>query len=178
MAPLPDNLTARLFIEYTSMGVAHTMLVRLEPSATAADAALVYADITTILKARMDTDDSFTGARFSAAGGNLSFPMPVSAVSGTAAYSPTDDRRAFFYSWTGRGTDGRDAKVSFFSPVYGTEGNYRLDPGDDAVFGAMATYLNASSEEIVAVSGAPTVWHTYVNMGVSAYWQRKLRRVG
>ena len=176
MAPLASNLTARVFIEYTCVGVPHTTLIRLEATAIAADGVTIYNSFTTAAKGLLDTSDSFTGARFSAAGTNVSFPLSVSAVLGTSAIAEVNDQKATFVSVTGRSVDGRDAKIGLFTPTTTLSANeYRYT----TVAGPSATFLAwfaTNAAQLRSVSNSQVIWNTYLNYGVSAYWQRKLRR--
>jgi hypothetical protein len=178
VAPLANNLTARLFVEYTSGGTEHTTLIRLEATATSTDGATMYGLFTTAAKGLMDTSDSFTGARFSAAGSNVSFPITVSAVVGTAAVSEVQDLDANFISATGRSLDGRRSRVGFFtvSAIQGSQ-NYRIS----APSGAYATFLNfftTNAANLRSASNSQVTWNSYLNYGISAYWQRELRKIG
>lgn len=178
MAPLPDNLTARLFVDYTSGGTEHTTLIRLESSATSSDAATMYGLFTTATKAMMSPTDAFTGARFSAAGSNVSFPIAVSSVVGTASGGPFDpDKRANFISVTGRSADGRDAKIGLFTVWENPDiAGFRNDTPSGAE-AAFVTWATTNAANLRSASDEQVIWNTYVNRGVSAYWQRKLRRL-
>lgn len=178
MAPLADNLTPRLFIEYTSMGHEHTMLIRLQGGATGADAITAYNEITAILKSGMHTSDSFTGARFSAAGSNLSFPLSVTAVAGTGSTSVGEDNKPNFVSWTGRSLQGRRVKITFFTGQTGEITGFRWGTPPAGWLANMLSYLDLDAEGIVAADGGIPVWNPYVNMGVNSYYQRKFRRTG
>lgn len=178
MAPLANNLTARLFVEYTSGGTAHTTLIRLEASATSADAATMYGLFTAAANGLMDTSDTFTGARYSAAGSNVSFPIAVSAVAGTGAVSEVQDHDANFVSCTGRSADGRRAKVGFFTvaAIQGSQ-NYRIDSPSGA-YATFANFFSTNASNLRSASNQQVIWNTYVNYGISAYWQRELRKIG
>lgn len=175
MAPLPSNTTARLYIEYTSVGIEHTLMLRLEASATSTDAQAIYASFVAAAKGVMDQQDSFTGARFSAAGSNVSFPITVTATAGTATVSEDPQQLANFVGISGRSIDGRDANVKLFTCYVNPDtAGYRVDSpsGAEATF---RNWFNTNAAELVTISNSQVIWNQYLNYGYHAYWQRRAR---
>lgn len=178
MAPLPPNTTARLFIEYTSVGKEHTAELRLPVGATTADAEAVYDLMAPAMAAGMASNDSVTGARFSAAGSNVSFPLGVAPDAGNLDAVSDIDMRARFVSFTGRSVDGRDVRFTFFTPYVVADPNgYRQITPTGLAAGILAV-LTGLGASIRTISGLQPIWNTYANLGYNAYYQRRNRRGG
>lgn len=178
MAPLPENNTGRLFIEYTSAGRAHTLLLRYPDEVDGADAAGFAGPVIAAMKGVMASNDAVTGARFSAAGSNVSFPVAIVTGPGTGSAWTDPDAGAGFASWTGRSADGRDVKYTVFNTNVNpdTLGYRALVPGT-----VWQDFLDAIDEATVkprTISEGIPFMNSYVNYGYNSYWQRKLRRGG
>jgi len=184
MAPLPSNGTNRLFLDYTSVNIEHTMLLRLADSVTDPEAAATsYA---TLFAARMYPSDSFFRARFSLSGEDFSLPIPFTAVPGALpSGTPTwpQDPESTQLSFIMRGiTSGRRARVEFFTSITTTTwpGDNRYNPGDAAPIDTLRANFEAAAESggtypLVTVAGDFTTVYGYVNICQNSYWQRKQR---
>lgn len=176
MAPLPDNNTAVLFMDYTSGGQKHTAEVRLPSGATSGSATVAAGVMAIVMKALLFPGDSITGARFRQAASSVSFPLTFSAVVGTQAGTPDDDNKPNFVSWTGRSTDGRRVRFTVFTravqPVLQGWRDTTPSAGEAAVLAA----LMDNDVDARTISGAAPIWNSYVNYGANAYYQRKARR--
>lgn len=176
MAPLPDNLTPCLFIDYTSGGQKHTLLIRLPAAGNAATAATAYGVLAPLMAASMFASDAVTGARFRAANANISFPISVSAEIGDLGGTLDPDRKPNFYSFTGRGPDGRRVTWQFFTPAVDVTASGYRDNTPDTNQLAIISALQGSSVDARTVSGSDPVINGYTNFGANAYYQRKARR--
>lgn len=176
MAPLPVTNTARLFIEYRSLNQEHVAQLRLINGSTLTDAQTLYGVFAPLMAALLFTSDAVTGARFSAQGSNLSFPIAVSPVTGTVGGTGDEDNRPEFISFTGRGLLGRRVRFTLFTPMQDpdTVGYRQTTPG--GAYGAILDALNANTPPIVDISNNLPVWNAYQNAGYNAYFQRKRRR--
>lgn len=190
MAPLPDNATARVFLEYTSVGTQHTMEIRLGAGASSSTASVKAAAAANVLKQRMSNTDSFFAARFQDAGSTFSLPVaftPINGVidpAGGANYWQEDPESAMI-SFVGRGgSTGRRVRWEFFTPIAtGTwPADNRFNPGDNAPVDTLrlnwTTFVNTSStpgEQVVTIGGDIPAVYGYVNLSKNAYWQRKQR---
>ena len=176
MAPLPENNTARLFVEYTSNGQEHVAQVRLAGAADITAAVTAYNALKGPMANLLLTTDRVSGARFAAQGSNLSFPLAVSPQTGTLSATADKDMTPRFISWTGRGGTGRRARFTLFTQVgdTATDGYRDLSPGTLAA--AMGTALASVAVGSVDISGQPVNWNSYINLGENAYFQRKQRR--
>lgn len=185
MAPEPENNTARLFLDYTSRFVQHTLMLRLPDTASDPGAyATAYANI---LKQRMFDDDSFYGARFSANGSHFSLPLAFTAVPGVIPAASTSawlqDPESVFLSFIDRGNiTGRKGRVEFFTAVPTTvwPGDNRYNPGDAAPIDTLRSNFAAAAKEggtfpLVSIGRDLVTVYNYVNIASNAYWQRKQR---
>lgn len=178
MAPLPDNNTPVVFIDYTAAGVSHTAEIRMALGKGTSDAVAVYNALKGPMAAFLHTSDKVKGGRFRDVGSNVSFPLTVSAVAGTVSTALDPDNRPNFISYTGRSTDGRRVRFTLFSPYLNLSDNgYRTQ----SLSGADLTLYNAVTGNTVdarTISGGVPVWNPYRNNGSNAYFQRKIRRTG
>lgn len=176
MAPLPENSTTRVYIDYTAGGQAHTMQLRFDDGLTT-DWATAANEVIVEMLPMMYTTDSVTGVRYSPVGSNLSFPLPgVTTGSGANVTAFDPDLKPNFISFTGRSLDGRDVRVTFFSPIFNLkDSGYRgpLGAGDVA---ALFSAITSTEPNVTTISGGQPLWHAYVNYGSNAYFQRKARR--
>lgn len=191
MAPLPPNSTARLFIDYTSMGVPHTLMVRIPNSVTPGEALNYAFTISNVLVTRMLNTDACIGARYSNEGSNFSFPLDFDVNPGilTAAGNIWgQDPESTFISIVGRSpASGRKTRVEFFTPITTTvwPPDNRYNPGEAAPVDTfrenLLGVLNGTSGPFIAaltIDGTGVVYNNYVNIAQNAYWQRKQRRTG
>lgn len=178
MAPLAENLTPRLFIDYTSEGQQHVMQVRLAIGSGEPEAIAMYNAITGALAPQMWNQDSFRGARLSAANSTLSFPIAVDPVAGTNPFAPGVGKEPAFWSLTGRDTLGRRVRCTFFSPYVPQDEEYRDVVSAQPNINGWRNALIQTAGGARSVSGSPVVWNNYVNIGFNAYYQRKKRRTG
>lgn len=185
MAVFAPNNTVRLFLEYTSRGIAHTMMFRQPEVSTEAQGLTMLATIITPLRSLMLTTDSFTGVRRSTKGSDFSFPINFTPVAGLSPVVSTEvDPESFEFSWVGRdGTFGSRATWYF----YGTRGGQaratdnRYEYGEfeevDAVRDAIAAAASISTTglRVVTASQGQPVVATYTNCRNNAYWQTAQR---
>lgn len=186
MAPLPENSTDRVFLDYTSMDISHTLELRITPAggATPIDYANTYS---AWMVQRMLTTDSVQGARFQAAGSNFSLPLPFTPAIGVIAADIgnrwIEDPESAFLSLIGRGrTTGRRVRWTLFTPARTTlwpEDN-RYNPGDAAPIDTFrqnfASLADAAGiAPLLTVGGDLVNVYGYVNAGKNSYWQREQR---
>ena len=189
MAPLPQNNTTRLFLDYTSMGVPHTLMVRIPSSATPTQIEQFATNLSDALRNRMLTSDAFLSARVSNAGSNFSLPItfvPAGGVLASAGNIWGQDPESTFVSIVGRSiVSGRKNRLEYFNPITTTSwpDDNRYNPGEAAPIDTfrinVINVLNgggSSGVAAVAIDGTDATWYPYVNIAQNAYWQRKQRR--
>lgn len=191
MAPLPENNTARGWLDYTSSGRVHSLLVRYNSTAPTNQVLASLQGIAAVLRTRMLQTDSIFGARYSQQFSNFSTPLPWTTSQGTISGANTtweNDPESAMLSLPGRdGVVGRDVLYCLFTPVRTTTwpNDNRYQAGDEPVIDTFRINLtNALLEEegivagAVTISGYPPIVKGYVNISHNAYWQRKQRRGG
>jgi hypothetical protein len=191
MAPLPPNSTPRLFLDYTSMGIPHTLMVRLPAAAALPEVEGFAFALGSVLVTRMLEGDSVLSARYSNAGSSFSFPInfdPNPGILTNAGNIWGQDPESTFISVVGRSAvSGRKSRVEFFTPVTTTSwpSDNRYNPGESAPIDTfrlnLLNVLNGISTgglAAVTIDGTDVFYNPYVNIAQNAYWQRKQRRTG
>lgn len=175
LGPLPANNTSRVFIDYTAGGQKHTAEIRLPSGSSQATAETAAAHMAPLMAPFLWNTDSVYGARFQLAGSNVSFPISFTPVAGLQ--TPTDpDRKPNFISFTGRSLDGRRVRFTLFTPAEDIDAVGYRDTTPSSYALAILNGLKHANVNARSISGANPYWNSYVNSGVNAYYQRKMRR--
>lgn len=183
MAPLAPNLTKRLFVDYTSGGVTHTLLLRFVDGTTDSAAIFTAQGLAGDLSPFMNANDSFFRARVSEAGTDFSLPVPWVTVVGTGVGAGfVEDADSAFVSVCGRTGGGRRWRADFFTIAKITTdwpADNRYSPGEstnaDDIVQAFRTAADVASPTILGIDGLPLIVYDYLNIAKSAYWQRQQR---
>lgn len=188
MAPLPDNGTPRLFLDYTSLGVEHTLLLRPAVELTVSEQGAMANAWAAVLGAKMLNTDSIYAVRYSPQGANFSLNLLYTPVPGALPANTTiwdQDPESVFLSWTARSTTtGRRGRYTLFTPVRSTTWplDNRYSPGEDAVIDALRTNVTnlvgfgtTGVAPLTAIDGTFQSVYAYTNIGLNAYWQREQR---
>lgn len=190
MAPLPQNSTARLFLDYAtglSGAGSHTMQIRYLGSDRSASAA--QARVASILTAAgapaFRQGWRIVAARTALAGEDFTVPQNLNSSlasflgSNTTPYPRRFEAREF--TFVGRGVDGpRKTRLSFYgiaaavADLESFRGSIGA-PNTPAWANSAYAALVAASSPIVAIDGSQLVWYSYVNMNYNSYWERRLR---
>lgn len=180
MAPLADNLTARLFVRYSAGGVDHVFLVRALGAVSPADVVNQARAFITALLPSLGTNVEFSGADYSAPNTNFSTPVDFGTpLVGTVVTAQVQGITVpNFVSFVGRDAAGRRARINIFGWVATQEGDYRVEAGDNVDLDAARAVLVANTTVFLSAAGLKPVWKNYYNIGRNAYWQRKQRRTG
>lgn len=183
LPPLPPSSTRRLFLDYTSTGFAHTMMLRL---ATGDDPAAYAATYANIFAQRMRDSEGFTGARLATVGSDVTLPVTFTPVPGvlpgsTSVWPQDPESVQLSFTWRGNAT-GRKGRVEFFTPVPTPSwpANNRYDPGYAAVIDTLRTNFVAAAgsggtSPIIGIGGDEVTIHSYVNIRSNSYWQNRQR---
>jgi len=185
MAPVPPNSTNRLFIDYTSASIVHTMMLRYDT--TVSSAATYAAGYATIFSQLMREDDSFFAARVQLAGESFSLPLaftPVDGILDDLNTYWTQDPESVQLSMTFRGTgSGHQGRVEFFSPVAFTPwpSTNRYNTSAQATIEAFVVdFIDAAAIggelPLLVVTGDQVAVNNYCNIRSNSYWQNKQRR--
>jgi len=174
MAPLAPETTARYKIFYTVGGRQHVQEVR--------SGAITPTDFNTALDAyytALGTDIYSTvidDVQFAIASSTVFNSVALDIVGDTfgSGAPAVEGEDAYFYSFIGRSSGGR--RVRFYQ--FGAKalgGDYRFPAGEDTDLDAARAVVAGTSGAWLAIDGLVPVWKTYINAGVNAYWQRKVR---
>lgn len=181
MAPLPNNNTNVLYIDYAANGREHTAQFRYAGPAAPPSASFLEGidDLLIECNPFMPTNWTFIGWRYRAVGTNFSIPITGSptAFAGTGVANVTE--APGFIGVPGRSEGGRRNRFyllgSSYTPVGegSTAGDYRTNAAEDPLVGDLLAALSAA--DLVAIDGLQTNWKPYMNLGYNAYWQRAVR---
>lgn len=188
---LPPSNTRRYFIDYTSLGRQHTMVVRTNGVGTIAENLAyingVIGNMTTVMR----ESDSVLRVRIAEPGSDVTFPFSTNSFQGQLSGAATiwdQDPESVFWSITGRGiSTGRKVRYDMYTPV--RNGSYpdnnRYEVGENTF---VDTFFNNFTAAIIAgptpavqgvtIGGDVLLFNNYVNIAHNAYWQRKQRRSG
>lgn len=188
MPPLPQNNTARIWIDYTSKGRKHSMMVRAAGTPSSVNASEQATAIANYLKGSMLATDSFLSARMSLAHSAFSLPISFIAVPGSLPGSTVqyqEDPDSTMWSLTGRGAvTARKWRFDFYTAVsHGAPwpDNNRFENGeypdlDGVRVGLLAILIGESAVlPAVTVEGDVPVVNAYWNIRKNGYWQTKQR---
>lgn len=176
LPPLPDNNTARLWVEYdTTVGI-HELLFRQHSAATKSDFITQVRQFCTQLVGLVNSSGGFTSARYAAAGSDISNPESWAAINGTNATAPSVLARPIFATFSGRTATGRKARLYFFTPYINFESDFRLELADNTALANARAILESPTRHIGAIDGTAPIWYPYFNIGFNAYHQRKARQ--
>lgn len=175
MAPLPGNLTDRLFVDYIVAQHQHTQVVRYSSPNTYQDAYDAFLSIAVALDDQLYAS-TLVGARVAVVGSNISLPVSVTGATTWGTGAAGDKATAQFYDFIGRGGDGRRVRATFFGAVtVDFEGLFRLQADDAVAFADALTAVDEAEGAYLTVSGGEAVWKAYINCGVNAYWRNQIR---
>jgi hypothetical protein len=186
---LNPNATLRLYFDYTSMGKAHTLIVRTNGVGDDSELQGYALQIADALTSVMRAGDTINGVRRSAAGSNITFPFITTPMPGQLSGSATiwdQDPESAQWSVVGRGiSTGRKVRYEIFTPIrLGTwPENNRWEAGENATVDTFRTDFTAAiiagppaPTQGVSIGGDVVLLNPYVNLCHNAYWQRRQRR--
>jgi len=176
VAPLPQNNTARFFLDYSDSQNEHTLMARIGPSADVSDVMTVIHNFLTALDPDLFV---FTvlGARFSAASSTISTPVSWSGDAAYGADTMNLNRRPIELRFQGRSVGGRRMSISVYGSKYTIPDNFRLPNDFDADLSAAMLVLESAyaAENIVAIDGLEVIPYDYVSFNFNSYWEQESR---
>lgn len=177
MAPLPDNLTDRYFVDYETSAGEHTVLFRYLSGTDQAAAILDLRAVISALLPRMFNTTQFLGLRFSATGSNVSNPLPFAGLVGGLPVGGPVQEGPKFISFIGRSATGRRSRLFFYGTDYFPAADYRiLVPNDAALTDAFNILSTPGTSRCAPDGSTPVIWKSYVNVGYNSYIERRQRR--
>lgn len=173
MAPLPVNNTPCFEVFYTVVGHQHSALIRtgvISPATLGTLIDALWTSLSPILKAT--TIDVVT---YRPAGSTVSNPVTTGVEgntygsgAGTPIYVPA------YYDFVGRSSGGRRCRFTVFgASIDGAD--FRFQAGENVNIDVAQTVIAGAAQAWYAIDGIKPTWYSYVNAGVNAYWQRKVR---
>jgi hypothetical protein len=174
MAPLSNN-TRRWWLDYSTCGHGHTLLMRSSDPVDAAEASAAIGSFLGDLSTQL-REITITGFRTAAKGSDVSLPATWGGAATYGSGTGSEFESAQYLDFVGRDEAGRRVRVAVFGVVYSEVGNnYRVTTAEStAVVDALAD-LVGDPECFLTISELNPVWHTYANVGQNAYWRNKIR---
>ena len=175
LLPLPEDNTARLFVNYTYEATEHEAMFRPATPFSQSDLVTFVHDWLTNNAAMFQDTVSFYSADWAAQGTNVRNPISWSVIDGTA--TPLNDpvRHSRSASFVGRSPDGRKTRLFFYGMPFGPDDTYRVEASLVPALADMITDLNALTSRVGTISGSAPIYQPYVNIRNNANWQTELR---
>lgn len=183
MAPLPQNNTHRVFVDYTSGGFVHTLAFRFPPSTVQATAVAKAHTICANLAFVVNANDDFFAARWQAQDATFSLPVSWANIDGTDAGAAwAEDPESVELSVCGRTEGGRGYRFMFFTIVKLSDpwpGSNRYNYGDDTDPDGIISVVQAAAADAVTptcgIDNQPVVVYDYLNISHNGHWTRRQR---
>lgn len=192
MAPLPTNLTDRLWFDYVSgtqpSSQEHTFMVRCDFAVSPIED--IQEGVLEVLTG-FGTNGYRTGwqvvrARVATAGNNFSLPVPLIAgfgtFIGTGSSAYTARLEAVEETFQGRSsTTGRRVDLSLYRALADAAATFRVPgaaSGPGSAIRAAVSQMNgmsASGAAFLAIDGSPATWYDYLNSNYNSYWEGDIR---
>lgn len=171
--------TARYTARYTSCKAVHTATLRFPSAAVAlASGATVLEEINAFLVYYLATDFAWLDAVVYGKNSSVGTPCDTPAASPGAGV-PKKPVTAKYLKFQARSSLGSLFSFSIFGIGLTEElipgEDYRFQHGESAAVTAALDYLTTGTP-CVGIDGGSLTWKKYANFGISAYWQRKIRK--
>lgn len=182
MAALAPNTTARMWFDYQTPAVEHTMCVRFDGPLSGVGSPQRHVwSLLSLLEDRLLPGFQVLRVRASQAGSDISLPVDMdadlAAFRGQSGSNVPRYQEAQEVTWVGRSpTTGRRVRISLFGLALGTANDYRYS-GEDWPEGAVDVpfLLNSITGSFLTVDGSKPQWYAYANVQYNSYWERRLR---
>lgn len=175
LTPLPEDNTARLFVNYTHDTEEHEVQFRLLSPFTQSDLVGWAAGWINDNKILFGSDVSFHSADWAAAGSSVRNPVSWTVITGTGSPTTFATRLSRSGSFVGRSPDGRKVRLFFYGMVYNLDITYRVYGSEDSLLQDAINDLNALTSRVGTISGSAPIFKPYLNLRNNAYWQTELR---
>jgi len=185
MADFAANYTARIRLQYSSLGRTHKMLWRVN---SVSEGALVaganeLANFLNALSPVRFVDWTELAWEWSNAGDNFFVPFAPGSVIDAGDVSLTGNYDAnVFLGFQGITSLGNRASIFVYgvafvpqTQVANVQNDYRILSSENANIAAGVDELNAAVVNC-GIDAANVFWKEYANIGYNAYWQRKSRQ--
>lgn len=177
MAPLPENNTARVWIDYHDGINPHALQIRHNggsgnhPNVLAAAAALFSA-----LSPQMYAI-TITGARYSPQGSTISLPLAWEAAGSYGSGAMPGLRAPFQICYLGRSSSGRQVRWFIFGCKLEAPNSYRFPLIADSELsdGWNAIIAGQADGAFLAIDGGDPAMYNYVDANFNSYFEEKQR---
>lgn len=188
MAPLPENNTRRVFLDYTAGEVVHTLCFRFGPDPDLITIATHIAAFAVAAAPCMNVNDAFTGLRYQEAGTNFSVPVPWDPIEGLNTDPAWDDNPKLRYlgAFARSDTDARRVSWQFYTVAkledVPADNRYEMPSETDVqiLWSAFKTLVDGvpTVERVRSISGTTLTLYNYLNTKESSYWLKQSRKAG
>lgn len=189
MTNFASNYTPRLKVKYSLAGREHTVSLRPNVAIAPVDTVDSIHSILSEFQPYMTNDFAFISAEYAAQGQDFFLPITTSLFTTSPIQGVNTDavlkRQAgeAFISLTGKTVLGNPWR--FF--IYGVtvaggssvaDDNYRVLPAENAAVPGILALVNDLADSIIftGIDRQRVIVNQYLNVGVSAYYQRKARK--
>lgn len=176
MAPLPDNNTACLWVDYNNGWDDHSLQVRYAGAANFADAVAAAVGLFSELEPVMYLT-TILGVRYRSAGSTIALPNTWPGAATYGAFLMPREMAPRAITFLGRSTDGRRVSWSLYVYNGNTPGTYRIAAGAvgeiDAAIAHIDTVSNAGP--FCTVSGDAPTMYPYASVNYNSYWEAEQR---
>lgn len=177
MAPLPQNNTARAWVDYNDGQQTHSLMMRFNEPTVSNEAAIEALANFFVAAATLLYEVTILGARISAQGSDVSFPQ---AWTGETTYGDSALPAVFAPRETrflGRSLNGRKVSWSLYGGKYTTPDDYRLTALDDAGVASVLSYLDSVDSDgiFLTISGHKPIRYPYADINFNSYWEMRVR---
>lgn len=177
MAPLPQNHTPRVWVDYNDGINDHKVMVRYAPSGPTVDEVLTaVAGIFAALDPNW-YEISILGARAAASGSHISFPVDWPGDASYGSGTMPLNRAPLELRFLGRDTSGRKVSWSFYGGNFTLPDAFRFPY---SVGGSVADVIDAitaagDSAAFVTINLLVPQIYQYADVNYNSYWERKSR---
>lgn len=177
MAPLPQNNTGRVWLDYTDGIHQHTLMWRF--AAATSNAAEVMTFMAQFLAAIAPSTCLLTivAVRAAAPGSDVSVPIAWTGAATYGAGAQTAVNTPIEIRYEGRSVGGRRGSAHLYGYDAGVPGTYRIAITPASVVDNALVVLQAATATgaMVAIDNGAMNWKTYVNIQYNSYWETKQR---
>lgn len=176
MAPLPEDSTARIRVNYRDQWNEHSLTFRFADLSTPSTALAAVEDVVGEMLALVWDNTVFHSADYALEGSNVFNPLPgwISQQplgNGTPGANVSPAR---FFNFVGRSNTGRRARLYLFGVRYDEVQDMRYSSSENGGVAAVVDALN-SHPEIVTIDGSSPIWKPYANYGFNDAITHKAR---
>lgn len=177
MAPLPQNNTARFWVDYNDDVNEHTAMVRFDATVLDVPSALdTYHEFLTDISDFL-YEITIIGARWAEQGSDISIPVtwPGDSTYGTDFMPPLLGPRQT--RWEGRDSSGRKGSLSLYGCKYTTPDSYRIISigANLPNLGVLAINAGSALGSFQSIGGNRMNMKNYVNVNFNSYWEAEAR---